>query len=47
MEADFNNTANKFGFKSVHELKKTIAYKIKQYVIKKVKIVKEKFVRIL
>ena len=31
MEADFNFTANKFGFESVHELKKDIAYKIKQY----------------
>ena len=31
MEADFNFTANKFGFESVHELKKSIAYKIKQY----------------
>ena len=33
MEADFNFTANKFGFKSVHELKKDIAYRIKQYMI--------------
>ena len=30
-EYDFNATANKFGFKSVHELKKNVAYKIKEY----------------
>tara|TARA_Y100001970_G_scaffold266321_1_gene354850 strand:- start:3374 stop:4447 length:1074 start_codon:yes stop_codon:yes gene_type:complete len=34
MEADFNSTANKFGFKSVHQLKKTIAKEIKNYVNK-------------
>tara|TARA_Y100001970_G_scaffold287663_1_gene412892 strand:+ start:2813 stop:4072 length:1260 start_codon:yes stop_codon:yes gene_type:complete len=32
MEKDFNRTAKKHGFKSVHELKKYIALKIKQYV---------------
>ena len=31
MEADFNFTANKYGFSSVHNLKKDIAFKIKQY----------------
>ena len=32
MEEDFNQTAKKHGFKSVHELKKYIALKIKQYI---------------
>tara|TARA_B100002051_G_C16663779_1_gene600574 strand:- start:16 stop:1275 length:1260 start_codon:yes stop_codon:yes gene_type:complete len=32
MEKEFNETASKHGFKSVHELKKYIALKIKQYV---------------
>ena len=31
MESDFNFTANKYGFSSVHNLKKDIASKIKQY----------------
>lgn len=31
MESDFNFTANKYGFSSVHNLKKDIAFKIKQY----------------
>ena len=31
IEFDFNQTANKHGFKSVHELKKNIAYEIKKY----------------
>ena len=31
MEADFNFTAKKYGFSSVHNLKKDIAFKIKQY----------------
>ena len=31
MEADFNFTASKYGFSSVHNLKKDIAFKIKQY----------------
>ena len=34
MEADFNQTATKFGFESVHSLKKSIAYEINRYVIK-------------
>ena len=33
MESDFNKTANKHGFKSVHELKKFVALKIKQYIM--------------
>jgi len=32
MEMQFNATANKFGFPSVHELKKQIAAKIKSYI---------------
>ena len=32
MESDFNQTANQFGFNSVHDLKKTIANEIKNYV---------------
>ena len=32
MEMQFNATANKFGFSSVHELKKQIAVKIKAYI---------------
>ena len=33
MEVDFNQTANKHGFKSVHELKKFVALKIKEYIV--------------
>jgi len=33
MESDFNKTAHKHGFKSVHELKKFVALKIKQYIM--------------
>ena len=33
MENDFNITANKYGFNSVHKFKKTIALKIKNYII--------------
>ena len=32
MESDFNQTANQFGFNSVHNLKKSIAVEIKSYV---------------
>jgi len=32
MESDFNQTANQFGFNSVHNLKKSIATEIKSYV---------------
>ena len=32
MESDFQSTAQKFGFKSVHQLKKGVALKIKEYV---------------
>ena len=31
--ADFNATANQFGYSSVHELKKTIATKIKEFIV--------------
>jgi len=34
MEAEFNFTATQFGFKSVHELKKNVAYQIKKYMTK-------------
>ena len=34
MEAEFNYTATQFGFKSVHDLKKNIAYEIKKYMTK-------------
>ena len=34
MELDFNKTASDFGFRSVHELKKTVANEIKKYVNK-------------
>ena len=33
LEMDFNSTASKFGFKSVHELKKSVALKIKEYIV--------------
>ena len=33
LEFDFNNTAKKFGFESVHILKKNVALKIKEYII--------------
>ena len=33
MESDFNKTASKFGYESVHQLKKSIANKIKKYMI--------------
>ena len=33
MEMDFNQSAKKHGFKSVHELKKYVALKIKQYIL--------------
>ena len=32
MEADFNKIANKYGFSSVHNLKKGVAMKIKEYI---------------
>ena len=32
MELDFNNTANRLGFNSVHDLKKNVALKIKEYI---------------
>ena len=32
MESEFNFTANQFGFQSVHELKKNVAYEIKKYI---------------
>jgi len=32
MELDFNNLAQRLGFKSVHKLKKTVAWKIKEYI---------------
>ena len=34
METEFNYTATQFGFKSVHDLKKNIALKIKKYIAK-------------
>jgi len=34
METEFNYTATQFGFKSVHDLKKNIAYQIKKYMTK-------------
>ncbi len=33
LESDFNNTAQKFGFESVHTLKKNVALKIKEYIM--------------
>ena len=33
LELDFNNTAQKFGFQSVHILKKNVALKIKKYIV--------------
>ena len=33
LEIDFNNTAQKFGFESVHILKKNVALKIKEYIV--------------
>ena len=33
MEADFNATAKKYGYPSVHNLKKAIAFKIKEYIV--------------
>ena len=33
LELDFNNTAQKFGFQSVHVLKKNVALKIKEYIV--------------
>ena len=34
MEAEFNYTATQFGFNSVHDLKKNIAFEIKKYITK-------------
>lgn len=33
MEADFNATAKRYGYPSVHNLKKAIAFKIKEYIV--------------
>ena len=33
MEADFNTTAKRYGYPSVHNLKKAIAFKIKEYIV--------------
>jgi len=42
MEYDFNLTAKKYGFKSVHDLKKGIALKIKNYMVNGGFILKER-----
>ena len=38
MEMDFNQSAKKHGFDSVHELKKYVALKIKQYLLFNIKL---------